>query len=164
MKPSVEKLMERLTQMFEDIVPTVRGHQGFHNKAKAPMLALLYSGQNLRKSPQRFKTLPNESLKQTIIIRKTHDILYHFQLVLLTKENADAIADSVIDRVIENRILTDENGNPLELSISPFEFDEEESKEGANKYRATLTVKGIIANSKAFSWITEYSDEVSYES
>ena len=150
--PSSEEILNMLVADFSQIINTTKAHKGYGQHSVAPALAIEFAGQNIKRSRKRWKTIETDT---GITIRyKINDFTYTFELNAQVPESQINLLDQIISLILNNPYKTDSNGEQLELSITPFEFQEETDKQGINKYRATLTVKGISVLDKEYPKIS----------
>ncbi|SNZ08306.1 hypothetical protein SAMN06265182_1262 [Persephonella hydrogeniphila] len=137
-----------LVNEFSQVINTTKAHRGYAQHSVVPSLSIEFSGQSIKTNRKRWRT--TETSTDVTIRYKVNDFLYTFELNALVPENQINLLDQIVSAVVNNPYKTDSNGEQLELSITPFEFQEETDKQGINKYRAVLTVKGISVLDKNY--------------
>jgi len=146
--PSSQEILNMLVADFSQIINTTKAHKGYGQHSIAPALAIEFAGQNIKRNRKRWRTTETEA--EITIRYKIDDIIYTFELNAQISENQIDLLDQIVSFVLNNPYKTDSNGEQLELSITPFEFQEETDKQGINKYRTVLTVKGISVLDKNY--------------
>ncbi len=158
--PSNQEILNMLVTDFSQIINTTKAHKGYGQHSTIPSLAIEFAGQNIRRNRKRWRTIETDI---DITIRyKVDDFTYTFELNALVSESQINLLDQIVSFVLNNQYKVDSNGEQLELSITPFEFQEETDKHEINKYRTVLTVKGISVLDKNYPKIP-VNTEVSFQ-
>ncbi len=146
--PGSQEILNMLVADFSQIINTTKAHKGYGQHSTVPSLAVEFAGQRIKRNRKRWRTTETDT---GITIRyKIDDFIYTFEINAQVPESQINLLDQIVSLILNNPYKTDSNGEQLELSITPFEFQEETDKQGVNKYRATLTVKGISVLDKEY--------------
>ncbi len=146
--PGSQEILNMLIADFSQIINTTKAHKGYGQHSVAPTLAIEFAGQNIKRNRKRWRTTETDT---DITVRyKIDDFIYTFELNALISESQTGLLDQIVSTVLNNPYKTDSNGEILQLHINPFEFQEETDKQGINKYRTVLTVKGISVLDKNY--------------
>ena len=154
--PGSQEILNMLVAEFSQIINTTKAHKGYGQHSTIPALAFEFAGQRIKRNRKRWKT--TETNTGITIRYKIDDFIYTFELNAQIPESQINLLDEIVSFVLNNPYRTDSNGEQLELSITPFEFQEETDKQGITKYRATLTVKGISVLDKEYPKIPVYME------
>jgi len=146
--PSVSKITNMLITDFSQIINTTKAYRGYQQNAVVPSIIIQFTGQNIKRNRKRWRTIETDT--EITIRYKIDDFIYTFELNALIPEKEINLLDQIVSAVINDPYKIDSNGEILELSITPFEFQEETNKQGINKYRAVLTVRGISVLDKNY--------------
>jgi hypothetical protein len=156
--PSSQEILNMLVADFSQIINTIKAHKGYGQHSTAPTLSIEFAGQNIKRNRKRWRTIETDT--EITIRYKIDDFIYTFELNALVPEREIDLLDQIVSAIINNPYKIDSNEEVLELSITPFEFQEETGKQGINKYRTVLTVKGISVLDKNYPKITVNTEVV----
>ncbi len=146
--PGSQEILNMLITDFSQIINTTKAHKGYGQHSVVPTLAIEFAGQSIKRSRKRWRTAETDT--DVTIRYKIDDFIYTFELNALLPESQINLLDQIVSFILNNPYKTDSNGEQLELSMTPFEFQEETDKQGISKYRAVLTVKGISVLDKTY--------------